>query len=222
MTMKLLLITGSLSLLLSGCSTSSNVEEQSVVASNTETASVYKFPQSPRLSLTDEEIYNEAPLQRNINFYVRGMMQDLTANIEKVNDKTPLAVSSFIYLDGQDDESSLLGNQISESLIHEIHKVGIPVLDHKVTDYMRVTEKGDFIISRDFNEITPNLAVSYVVTGNLVKHQGGYLVNARIVGIKEKNVVASAQSFIPRTTARALLQSEAVNEIPQVGLVGGN
>ena len=154
------------------------------------------------------DLYKAAPLDKNINFYVRGLMQSLISNLQQVNNKTPVAVSSFIYLDGPENKASLLGLQVAESLLHEIHKAGIPVLDHKVTDYMRVTQSGDFVMTRDFNELTSNIEVFYVFTGNLVKHQGGYLANARVVAMGSKVIVSSAQTFIPAEVADALLDSQ--------------
>ena len=158
--------------------------------------------------------FNSKIKTKNLNHYVRGLMQDLVENLEYVNESTPIAVTSFVFLDGSFESSNLLGNQIAESLIHEVHKFGIPVLDFKTTDYIRVTKTGDFILSRDFLELTPNLSIKYVVVGTLVNHQGGYLVNARIVGIKSKAVVASAQSFVPTHIADALLDSGQRDGIP--------
>jgi|GEM_PF-2031282 len=159
-------------------------------------------------------------LTNDINFYMRGLMQDLVSNLQYVNNTTPIAVTSFAFLDSDLQHTSLLGNQIAESLIHEIHKVGIPVLDFKITDSLRITQEGDFISSRDFNDLTSDIPIKYIVTGNLVKHQGGYLVNARIVGISSKAVVASAQSFIPAHVAKALLSSKPVSVSEQeTGLV---
>lgn len=164
-------------------------------------------------------------LSNDINFYMRGLMQDLVGNLQYVNNTTPLAVTSFAFLDSDLQQTNLLGNQIAESLIHEIHKVGIPVLDFKITDSLRITQQGDFISSRDFNDLTSDIPIRYIVTGNLVKHQGGYLVNARVVGISSKAVVASAQSFIPAHVAKALLSSEPDNALEpkkgQVPLVQG-
>lgn len=170
-------------------------------------------------TLDTEEMQNDAfegkVLNNDINFYIRGMMQDLVGNLQFVNNTTPIAVTSFVFLDGDLQHTSLLGNQIAESLIHEIHKVGIPVLDFKITDSLRITQQGDFISSRSFNDLTADIPIKYIVTGNLVKHQGGYLVNARVVGISSKAVVASAQSFIPAHVAKALLRSKPVNTSEQ-------
>lgn len=150
---------------------------------------------------------------KNINHYVRGMMHDLVNNLHYVNDKTPIGVTSFIFLDGAYDKSGLLGNQIAESFVHEVHQFGIPVIDFKTTDYIRVTEAGDFIFSRDFLDLKEVQPIKYVLAGTLTKHRGGYLVNARIIGLLSKAVVASAQGFIPGTVADALLPSGQHNAV---------
>lgn len=162
----------------------------------------------------------------NINFYVRGLMQDMIANLQYVNQTTPIAVTSFVLLNSDFHKTNLLGNQIAESLIHEIHKFGIPIIDYKTTDYIRVTEQGDFTFSRDYQELKGGLPIRYVVSGTLVKHRGGYLVNARVIGVESKAVVATAQSFIPEHVASAIIDDS--DEISQsaaaqsgVSLVGG-
>lgn len=147
------------------------------------------------------------PMVKNINHYVRGIMHSLVDNIHYINDKTPIGVASFIYLDGAYNHSNLLGNQIAESFMHEVHQFGIPVIDYKTTDYIRVTEGGDFIFSRDFLELKDELPIKYVLAGTMVKHQAGILVNARIIGLTSKAIVASAQGFIPNTVAEALMPS---------------
>lgn len=142
--------------------------------------------------------------RKNINHYVRGMMQDMAENLQYVNQKTPLAVSSFVFLDDEYDDASLLGNQLSESFMHELHHFGVAVIDFKTTDYMRVTPKGDFVFSRDYLELNEEQNFQYVLAGTLVNHQGGVLVNARIIGLMSKAVVGSAQGFIPQTVVDAL------------------
>lgn len=229
--MKNLISAACVAALLTGCSTIDNsvspqANETQVQTNNELAASgagdaLFRFPKSTMNNKTDEEVFQGPALTKNINFYMRGLMQDLVSNLEYVNGRTPVAVTSFVNLDSDFESSSLLGNQIAESLMHEIHKVGIPVLDYKVTDYLRVTEQGDFIMSRNFNELTNDIPIRYVFTGNLVKHQGGYLVNARVVGIKSKAVVASAQSFIPASVAKAILDTEPRVSEQQIPLIQG-
>jgi TolB-like protein len=146
--------------------------------------------------------------QQDINYYVRGMMQDLVGNLQYVSSKTPMAVSSFVFLDGSYEYSDIVGKQISESFLHEVHKFGIPVVDFKSTDYIRVTQNGDFVLSKDFLDLDGDLPVKYVLTGTLVKQPSGYLVNARIIGMKSKAVVGTAQGKLPIHVINSLISSD--------------
>lgn len=151
--------------------------------------------------------------RKNINHYVRGIMQDIAENLQYVNTKTPLAVSSFIFLDRDYNDTNLVGNQIAESFIHELHSFGIPVIDFKTTGYMRVTPDGDFVFSRDYLELNPEQNFNYVLAGTLVNHQGGLLVNARIVGLASKAVVGSAQGFIPQSVIDSIKSSNSTDGV---------
>jgi TolB-like protein len=151
--------------------------------------------------------------KKNINHYVRGMMQDLASNLKYVNQSTPLAVASFVFLDDKYDEGTLLGNQISESFMHELYQYGIPVIDFKTTGYMRVTPKGDFVFSRDYLELDEEQNFQYVMAGTLVNHKGGVLVNVRVIGLQSKAVVGSAQGLIPQAVLDSLGSSERTDGI---------
>ncbi len=157
-----------------------------------------------KLVLQNSRAKSTPPMRKNINHYVRGIMQDMVENLQYVNAKTPLAVSSFVFLDDDYSDSSLLGNQIAESFMHELHNFGIPVVDFKTTDYMRVTPEGDFVLSRDYLELNQNQNFKYVLAGTLVSSQGGVLVNARVIGLQSKAVVGTAQGFIPQSVVDAL------------------
>lgn len=168
-----------------------------------------------------QSIKDETPLNKDINYYVRGLMQDLMANLEFVNNKTPIAISSFVLLDSDYNESNLLGLQLSESFIHEVHKFGIPVIDYKATGDIQVTDSGDFFFSRDPSMLEGNLPIRYVLGGTITKQQGGYLVNARIIGVSSKAVVASAQGFISAEASEAILQHQRKSKSPTVLLTKG-
>jgi TolB-like protein len=176
-------------------------------------------------SLLEQNAQNAKAYSKDhdINYYVRGMMQDLVANLQYVNSATPVAVVSFVMLDSNYNDSNLLGIQIAESLIHEVHKFGIPVIDFKTTGFIRVTEQGDFAFSKDYEDFTGEMPARYIVGGTMLKHTDGYLINARIVGMQSQAVVASAQSFIPNRVSDPILMVSAApkssngNENVQLG-----
>jgi TolB-like protein len=168
---------------------------------------------------------SQDPPKHDINYYARGIMQDLIANLQYVNSTTPVAVTSFVMLDSNYNETNILGLQIAESMIHEVHKFGIPVIDFKTTGFIRVTEQGDFAFSKDYQDFTGELAARYIVTGTMLKNTEGYFINARIVGVKSQAVVASAQSFIPNAVAEPILKMSVLpktailNETVELGNV---
>jgi TolB-like protein len=149
----------------------------------------------------------------NVNQYVQGMMHDLVANLDDVKPQMIVGVTSFVYLDGSYDQADLLGNQLSESFMHEVHQFGLNVVDFKTTDYIRVTPKGDFVFSRDFMELREEQPIEFVLGGTLVQHQGGTLVNVRLVSVASKKVLATAQGFIPEPVVNALQESSSPGKL---------
>ncbi len=139
-----------------------------------------------------------------VNHYVQSLMHDLAANLEILSTTFSVGVTSFVYLDGDYQQGDLLGNQLSEAFMHEATQFGMAVTDFKTTDYIRVTPTGDFTFSRDFLELTQQYPISVVLGGTLVRHQGGVIVNARMVNVMDKKVLASAQAFIPQNVVHAL------------------
>lgn len=172
----------------------------------------YGMPGQPALYSSVQGAYKGRPLTRNVSDYVRNMAQNLVSNMDHVNQKTPVGVTTFALLDSDLQQTNLLGQQMAESFLHELHTFRIPVVDFKATDYIRVTEGGDFVLSRDYIELETDLPIEYVLTGTMAKHQGGVLVNARILGIDSRNVVASAQMLIPFYVVDALIPSDGVGQ----------
>lgn len=153
--------------------------------------------------------FKSLPLTRHIGHYVRNMAQDLVANMEYVTERTPVAVTHFSLIDSDLRETNLLGQQMAESFVHELHKFRMPVVEFKATQFIMVTATGDYVLSRDFLDLNNSTPIQYVLTGTMTKHQGGFIVNARMLGMESKVVVASAQSFIPFYVVDALIPSES-------------
>jgi TolB-like protein len=209
--------------LFSGSDSSKIVQNASITAMDPLQASVnfknsYNYNSSSTRSDPNLYLRNDLnPKNHNINHYVRGIMQDLVSNLQHVNSSTTVVVTSFVFLDSNLSTENLLGNQIAESFIHEVHNIGIPVIDFKTSDYVSVTASGDFVLSRNFLELKSEMTADYVLLGTLTKQQGGVLVNARVVGMKTKAVVATAQGFLPPEIANSLLNNKLNDKIKLIG-----
>lgn len=161
----------------------------------------------PNIMSSNHGTYKSMPLTKHIGDYVRNMAQDLVSNMEFVSERTPVAVTHFSLIDSNLQQTNLLGQQMAESFVHEFHKFRMPVVEYKATQFIRVTDLGDFVLSRDFLDLKNSTPIQYVLTGTMTKHQGGFIVNARMLGMESNVVVASAQSFIPFYIVEALIPS---------------
>ncbi|MGB2741593.1 MAG: FlgO family outer membrane protein [Cognaticolwellia sp.] len=150
-----------------------------------------------RSSYDDKQEIDSYKLPRHaINDVVKGLAYQMLESSSFVNPKTPIAIASFVDL--KDLESTnWLGNQLSESFVHEMQRHGLVVIDFKTTGHIRVTADGDYVFSRDWKELPERQIIDYVVTGTMMQQEEGILVNARMIGMQSRVVVATAQSFIP-------------------------
>jgi len=146
--------------------------------------------------------YNGAEfmLQKNpkhtMNFFVESMTEDLIKSNTSVTAKTPIAVTSFVDLQSM-DTTNWLGNSVSEGFIHQFQERGFKVIDFKTTGSIQVTQQGDFAFSRNWKNLAEKQNVQYVLTGTMLRQEGGVLFNARVVGMQSRVVVATAQGFLP-------------------------
>jgi len=131
-----------------------------------------------------------------INDVVKGLAYQMLRSSSYVTPKTPVAVTSFVEMDSL-EKTNWLGNQIAESFLHELQRHGLVVVDFKTTGHIRVTKTGDFVFSRDWKELPERQIIDYVVTGTMMEQEDGVMINARMIGMQSRVVVATAQSFIP-------------------------
>ncbi|SJL82279.1 FlgO family outer membrane protein [Vibrio palustris] len=134
--------------------------------------------------------------QHTLSYFVGSMTEDLIESNTSVTAQTPIAVTSFVDLQNL-DATNWLGNSVSEGFINQFQQRGFKVVDFKTTGSIQVTQEGDFALSRDWKELSKEQQVQYVVTGTMVRQNDGVLVNARVIGLQSRIVVATAEGFLP-------------------------
>jgi TolB-like protein len=128
--------------------------------------------------------------------YVEQMALELVDTMQQESE-LGIAITTFVDLDTSLKSSSQLGNQIAESMMYQLQKFGYGVVDFKAMDVINVTARGDFVMSRDVEELAERRIASHVLAGTLIYRTNGVEVNARVVNLNSKLVVASAQKVIP-------------------------
>ena len=81
--------------------------------------------------------------------------------------------------------------------MHYLHENGYRVIDFKLTGNIVVTKNGDFVRSRDWQQLKSQNPVDYIVTGTMDYFGDGMNLSIRMIGAQSKIVVASSQAYIP-------------------------
>jgi TolB-like protein len=134
--------------------------------------------------------------KHTLDFFVESLTEQLMVTNTSISARSPIAVTSFVDLQHM-DSTNWLGNTVSEAFIHQLQQRGFKVVDFKTTGSIRVTQQGDFAISRDWSDLMQEQEVQFVLTGTMLRQEGGVIVNARVVGLRSRIVVATAQGFLP-------------------------
>ncbi len=142
------------------------------------------------------------PLQHHKTLvnYVEQMALDLVDTLEsgqELDHSINIAVTTVVDLDATLNNSNQLGNQISETLIHQLQKFGYGVVDFKTAAKITVNSRGDFVFSRDIKKLSKKHMASHVLGGTLIYRRNGVSVNTRVINVSNQQVVASSRKFIP-------------------------
>ena len=109
---------------------------------------------------------------------------------------TPVSVDSF-------RNSNKLGKILQQNLISELFKEGFYVSDLNISKYVRVTKNGDFILTREWKYLSNELDINYLLISTMGKTKKGMHLNARIVYLENNQVLAAANTFIPKEKIKA-------------------
>ena len=129
--------------------------------------------------------------------YVEQMATHMLESLSVPVESTVVGVTSFVEFTDNLSSINQLGNMLAESFIFELQQNGIPVIDYKVAGTVTVQTDGDYVFSRNTEELNVTDTMQYVLTGTMMYNKRGLVVNARIVNFMNKRVVASSKKVIP-------------------------
>lgn len=140
--------------------------------------------------------------------YAKNIASQLVRNAN-VNVKTiSVGVTTLNGVTSNYDTGTPFAQALSQQLMTELHQQHLKVMDFKTADFIRVTNDGDFALTRDYMELDEILPITHVLVGTFSQHRSGVEVNARLVDINSKVVVSVAQTLIPEDVVRQLAESE--------------
>ena len=128
--------------------------------------------------------------------YAADLAFQLLQSMQYMLPEQPVAISTFVEFDQQLSNTTAVGNQLAEHMYYQMQRLGIPVADIKLSRQIRVTPAGDLVFSRG-SYLDTKQQVNYVLAGTILRDSAGLVVNARVMHIRTKAVIGSAQLHIP-------------------------
>ena len=139
-----------------------------------------------------------------INQYTQFLAEQIARNRDTYNvSNNPIAITSFVNLENL-KHTNKLGELLADNMIHEMQIRGFRITDFKSMPAIQVSKMGDFVRSREARELRQEHNINLVLSGTYTNHEGGVIVNARMINIANGMVVSTAQTNIPREIASAI------------------
>lgn len=126
-----------------------------------------------------------------------------------------IAVSCFVDLKKLTRTSSF-GRYLAEQLMTEFQQQGYRVIEiRKSTSIMIQEKRGEYGLSRDMAEISPDVAARTLITGTYTLAGDHILVNAKVLDNKSAALLSSATMVFPRTKLTDLLLADSISASPR-------
>lgn len=113
-----------------------------------------------------------------------------------------IAVSSFLPAGTltpqmQDEQQLLLTSQLSESMLSHARGLGYPVFEYRLSDNLLLNGQFEQALSRDVAQISNIGNVDTLLTGTYSVTQDALILNARLVYLPTKQVLAASTDYLP-------------------------
>ncbi|MEN8257755.1 MAG: FlgO family outer membrane protein [Thermodesulfobacteriota bacterium] len=109
------------------------------------------------------------------------VVQLLAGSTEPVPGELRVTVASFVNLD-EVYETSALGRYLGEQMLHELQLARVDAVDVRMMPAMQISKgHGEYVLSRDMNELNYAHQADAVVAGTYSVADGQIFVNARLL-----------------------------------------
>jgi len=155
--------------------------------------------------------------QRSLHYYVEQLARQLfLTSSPKLEQNRSIAVGTILpitQLSGNDSPpSSVLGQQLQESLVTLAAQAGFSVIEFKTANTVKITDNQDIMLSRTLSEIDTSFNADYYLTGTYFSQAQTLVVNVRLIQISDHNVVAAATDTIPISSMWTESMSRSTNK----------
>ena len=135
------------------------------------------------------------PHTEAINHISQQMANELVRQNDGLRSDQPLLVTTPVLLSDM-KSTNALGLQFQQGLIASLHDHQFNLVDINVSDTLKVTPSGEFILTRDWQQLPVDVPIENVVVSTMSLSAQGVALNSRIVNINNNRVISAAQGFV--------------------------
>ena len=154
----------------------------------------------------DTIVGKKEPMEQPVETAITSISHQLTANpLFSVID-IKVVSTTFVWSDSldtitKDQKMEYLGGLLQESISTALSNAGAKVIEIKSANAIFLTKNSELILSRDGKLIADDTKADYVLTGIMTPSEYGIVVNAKLINIHNKQVVAAARQVIAAMNA---------------------
>ncbi|MCL1160730.1 MULTISPECIES: FlgO family outer membrane protein [Shewanella] len=131
------------------------------------------------------------PQQAPVNLLAQQLVDELVIHNDALKPTQPLLVMTPAIVEDMQG-SNALASQLQQSLMTAFHQRGFNLVDLNLAEAVRVTPQGDFILTRDWQQLPTDIAVDHVLVTSMSQAKGEILFNSRIVNVNNNRVLSTA------------------------------
>ncbi|BCV48724.1 FlgO family outer membrane protein [Shewanella algae] len=146
----------------------------------------------PACSMTSPQQQAEVKSQAApVNLLAQQLVDELVTHNDALKPTQPLLVMTPVMVEDM-QSSNALASQLQQGLMTAFHQRGFNLVDLNLADAVRVTPQGDFILTRDWQQLPTDIAVEHVLVTSMSQSKGEMLFNSRIVNVNNNRVLSAA------------------------------
>lgn len=144
------------------------------------------------------------PPKSAVNHLASRTVFELVINNDALRPSQPVVVATPVMV-GNLDKTNALGQQLQQGMMAALHNSEFNVVDVNVAEAMRISEKGNFILSRDWELLPGDVLVEFGLVSTMNMDVNGLQLNARLIDLSNNRVVSATQAYASYSELSAYL-----------------
>ncbi|WP_372872425.1 FlgO family outer membrane protein [Shewanella sp.] len=146
---------------------------------------------TPQMITYGDEGY---PQREQVNVLAQKIVNELLLTNDVLSTTQPIVVTTPVNVDDF-TRTGHFARQLQQGMMAALHARYFNVVDTALGQTLRVTDKGDLLLSRDWQRLRDVADTQHVLVANYSLGREGLVVNSRILDISNSRVVAASQSY---------------------------